>query len=198
MWKPWIGLLALWFLGLGACSQTRSARDLEGGRPQKAGYNLFHAETTIQDAWFHMPLRGATDYRVAVFEDQVAIRAVGRNSASGLIRRVVFDPFECREIEWSWAVTVLQSHAVLTMKEREDVTASIFLMFGDPGSMLAPETVPTLRYVWTNEMADVGAVFDNPYVQGTVRSIVTNTELSPEPARVVQRRDIVKRVRPSR
>lgn len=184
-------LLLLFILVLSACSQTQWTRDVEGGLPQPAGRNLFHAETTIQDEWLHMPLRGATDYRLAVFDNQVAIRAVGRNSASGLIRRVVFDPLQCREIEWSWAVTVLQSDAVLTRKDREDVAASIFLMFGDPGSMLAPDPVPTLRYVWTNEMSGVGAVIDNPYMKGTVRSIVTNTGLSPEPSWVVQRRDIV-------
>ena len=128
-----------------------------------------------------MPLRGATDYHLTVFENQVAIRAVGRNSASGLIRRVVFDPFECREMEWSWAVTSLQSEAVLTRKDREDVAASIFLMFGDPGSMLSPDPVPTLRYVWTNETAGLGAVIDNPYFPGTVRSIVTNAGLDTEP-----------------
>ena len=184
-------LLLLWILGLSACGQSRWTGDLESGAPQMAGSNLFHAETTIQDEWLHMPLRGATDYRLAVFDNQVAIRAMGRNSASGLIRRVVFDPLQCREIEWSWAVTVLQSDAVLTRKDREDVAASIFLMFGDPGSMLAPDPVPTLRYVWTNEMSGVGAVVDNPYMKGTVRSIVTNTGLSPEPSWVVQRRDIV-------
>ncbi len=90
MWQSWIGILALWALGLSACSQARLTRDVESGRPQTAGYDLVHAETTIRDAWLHMPLRGSTDYRLAVFEDRVAIRAVGRNSASGLIRRVEF------------------------------------------------------------------------------------------------------------
>ena len=34
------------------------------------GY-LFRAETTIQDEWLHMPLRGETEYRVVVFDGQV-------------------------------------------------------------------------------------------------------------------------------
>ncbi len=137
-----------------------------------------------------MPLRGETDYRLAVYDDRVAIRAVGQDSASGLIRRILVDPAQCREIEWSWAVNRLQPDAVLTLKEHEDVAASIFLMFGDPGFMLDPSPVPTLRYVWSNESADVGAIIDNPYMKGIVRSIVIKAGLDPNRSWVVQRRDV--------
>jgi hypothetical protein len=182
----------MWILALCACSRPLPAPDDQVEIPQLVGRHLFHAETAIQDEWLHMPLRGTTDYRLAVFEDQLAIRAVGRNSASGLIRRISVDPLQCREIEWSWAVTDLQTDAILTLKEREDVAASIFLMFGDPGSVLAPEPVPTLRYVWTNETAEPGAIIDNPYFPGTIRSIVTDRGLSPDPSWVLRRRDIVR------
>ena len=85
----------------------------------------------------------------------------------------------------------MQPDAILTVKGREDVAASIFLMFGDPGFMLDPEPVPTLRYVWTNNAAEVGAIIDNPYMNGTVRSLVINAGLSPEQTWVVERRNVV-------
>ena len=153
------------------------------------GY-LFRAEATIQDEWLHIPLRGETDYRLAVLEGRVAIRAVGRRSASVLIRPLRVDTALCAVLEWSWAVAQLQPGADLTDKTREDVAASLFLLFGDPGLLSDPEPVPTLRYVWTNEAAEPGAVIDNPYMAGVVRSLVVRA--GPEPAArwVVERRDI--------
>ena len=65
------------------------------------------------------------------------------------------------------------------------------MMFGDPGFMSDPEPVPTLRYVWTNENSEVGAIIDNPYLTGTVRSIVIQAGLNPTHSWVVERRDII-------
>jgi hypothetical protein len=136
---------------------------------------LFHAATAIQDEWQHLPMRGETEYRLAALDGKVAIRAVGRHSASGLLRRVSVDPAVCPVIEWSWYAAEIQSAADLRVKEREDVAASVFLFFGDPGFMVDPKPVPTLRYVWTNRRVPVGAVIDNPYLPGIVRSIVVQS-----------------------
>ena len=121
------------------------------GTPRPStGTLLFDAVTAIQDQWLHFPLRGKTDYRLAVMNGRIAIRATGQQSASGLIRRVAVDPVKCPIIEWSWSVTKMQKNADLRVKDREDVAASIFLLFGDPGFLFDPKPVPTLRYVWTN------------------------------------------------
>ena len=57
-------------------------------------------------------------------------------------------------------------------RKKEDVAASLFLTFGDPGFMIAPNPVPTIRYVWTTEHMKIGAVFDNPFQPGVIRTIV--------------------------
>jgi len=103
------------------------------------------------------------------------IRAEGKNSASGLIRPFNIDTKDCPRFEWRWRVDQLQKSANLNDKKREDVAASIFLLFGDPGFMSSPEPVPTLRYVWTNEQHLKEDVIDNPYLPGVVRSIVIRT-----------------------
>ncbi len=94
-------------------------------------------------------------------------------------------------MEWTWAVTKLQSDAILFVKEREDVAASIFLMFGDPGFMLDPKPVPTLRYVWTNESLEIETIIDNPYLKGTVQSIVIEAGQHAYPSEVTKWRAIV-------
>ena len=135
-------------------------------------YNLMHPATVIRDRWHHYSLSGKTEYRIAYHNGQLAIRAVGRNSASGLMRRVNVDPKRCPVMKWSWFVTRTRPNADIRVKEREDVAASIFLLFGDPGFMLEPISVPTLRYVWTNQKVSQEEIVDNPYLPGTVKSIV--------------------------
>ena len=144
--------------------------------PQKAtkvqnSVRLFDPVSVIQDGWRHLPLRSTTQYQMAHVDGRLAVRAVGQNSASGLIRRVTAEVARCPIIEWWWRVDQLQAGADLRVKSREDVAASLFILFGDPGFLSDPEPVPTLRYVWTNERIEWNAVVDNPYLPGTVRSI---------------------------
>lgn len=157
-------------------------------RPDKA---LFSAAHAIQDQWQHVPLRGITDYRIALKDGRVAIQAIGRNSASALMRRVSVDPSRCPVIEWSWYVARFQKSADIRIKDREDVAASIFLLFGDPGFFSNPQPVPTLRYVWTNGAVPVETVVDNPYLKGVVRSIVVESGTGRMGRWVTERRDVL-------
>ena len=61
-------------------------------------------------------------------------------------------------------------------REREDVAASLFLFFGDPGLGLLDWTpVPTLRYAWAAERVPIETVVDSPYLPGTVRTLVVES-----------------------
>lgn len=147
----------------------------ERAPPAESGIWLFRAATAIQDEWQPIRFRGETEYRLAAVDGRLGIRAVGRRSASGLIRRILEDTRACPSLTWSWHVDRLQPDAALHVKEREDVAASIFLMFGDPGFLFDPVPVPTLRYVWTNSGAAKESVVDSPYLPGTVRSLVVRS-----------------------
>lgn len=74
-------------------------------------------------------MRGRTDYRVTVLDQRLAVRAEGRNSASGLLREVAIDGEDCHELVWSWRVDELQPAADIRLKAKDDVAASIFLLF---------------------------------------------------------------------
>lgn len=152
---------------------------------------LLDATNVIEQRWRHYPLRGKTEYRLAVFNGRVAVRAMGQNSASGLIRRVSVDPRKCPVLEWTWYAAAIQKSADLTQKSGDDVAASIFLLFGDPGFLSAPTPVPTLRYVWTNPRHSLGDVIDNPYMPSVVRNIIIRTGPSDGQRLVTERRNIV-------
>ena len=152
--------------------------------------SLFSASTVIEDEWQQLRFLGTTQYRVELFQDRLAIAARGRRSSSGLMRRVEVDTDQCPEMEWSWSVTVLQPSADIRIREREDVAASIFLLFGDPGFVFDPSPVPTLRYVWTNKRVAVESVIDSPYMPGTVRSLVVRSGLDSAPQWITHKRHV--------
>ena len=120
-------------------------------------------------------MRGETEYRLSVVGGELAIRARGRRSASGLFRYVELDPRHCTTLRWAWRVEALQPDADLSVKARDDVAASIFLLFGDPGLLLDPKPVPTLRYVWTNGQVPPETVINSPYMPGIVRNLVVRS-----------------------
>lgn len=151
---------------------------------------LFRARNTIQDEWQHLQLKGSTEFTMASMDERIAIRAVGRDSASGLIRRVHIDTERCPTIEWSWNVTKVQPSADIRDKAREDVAASLFLLFGDPGFLTDPQPVPTLRYVWASAHVAEEDVIDNPYMPGVVRSIVVEAGGRRAGEWITERRDV--------
>jgi hypothetical protein len=170
----WNGIVLFALSALSACTTTPFQQQGTVNDPNVQV--LFEAATAIQDSWMHLPLRGTTEYRLTANGNSVAIRAVAKNSASGLIRPVDIDADRCPTLEWRWRVDRLQEAADLRTKSKEDVAASIFLLFGDPGFMTNPTPVPTLRYVWTNGQHQKDEVIDNPYLPGVVRSIVVRTD----------------------
>ena len=131
-----------------------------------------HPTTFRADGWHHLPLHGKTDYSVVERDGRTTIMAIGRHTASGLARRVNIDPKTCRHIRWSWRVDQMQTEIDLGQKSKEDVAASLFLTFGDPGFMMMPNPVPTLRYVWTTEHMTIGELLDNPFQPDIIRTIV--------------------------
>lgn len=184
---PRAGLAVLFAAALAAC---------ELPPPETAGrfdrkVTLFDPAESVQQGWVEMPLVGLTEYRLSSLNDRLSIRAVGKRSASGLVLPVEFDPNDCPVIEWSWRLEAIQESASLTEKDREDVAASLYVMFGDPGSFSAPRPVPTLRYVWTNSRQQIEDIVDSPYLPGVVRSIIIETGIVSTATWIDEKRDLL-------
>lgn len=189
--RSWWQLVSLAVLVGAGCAGTSQLRPRASIGELRESVVLFDATTAIQDDWQHLQFRGATEYRLRSVDAQVAICAVGHESASSLIRWVELDPSRCAVLEWAWQVDLVQPGADLRVKEREDVAASLFLLFGDPGFIADPQPVPTLRYVWTNERVSPETVVENPYLPKTVRSIVIESGTSKTGRWLIERRNVV-------
>jgi hypothetical protein len=136
---------------------------------------LLLADPTVplHEAWAHQSFGAATRYERVSIEGVPAIRAIGRESASGLYRDTPYRVEEHPWLEWTWRVDRLQETADIRVKSREDFAAAIFLIFGRPG--MINREVPTLAYVWTSSRLPVGAMVASPHHPGSVRSIVVRS-----------------------
>lgn len=134
---------------------------------------LADPKASLQQAWTHQRFGDATDYETVELNGVTAIRAIGRDSASGLYRETAYRIKEHPWLEWAWRVDQLQRTADISRKSHEDFAGAIFLIFGRP-SMLNRD-VPTLAYVWTSDLLPRGAVVDSPHHPGSVRSVVVRS-----------------------
>ena len=127
----------------------------------------------LEQAWTHQSFGAATRYERVMLDGVPAIRAIGRESASGLYREAPYRVEDRPLLEWAWRVDQLQETADIRVKSREDFAAAIFLIFGRPS--MTNREVPTLAYVWTSGRLPVGAVVASPHRPGSVRSIVVRS-----------------------
>lgn len=183
-----VGLVMLLPFALSACAAPQPLQFET--TPEATALAVFDPATVLQDEWMHLPLHGTTDYRLAYLDGHLAFRAEPWNSASGLIRRVAIDVDRCPTLEWHWRVDRLQPDADLRTREGDDVAASIFLLFGDPGVLNDPVSVPTLRYVWTNDRVIEDAVIESPYLPGIVHNLVVESGSRQLGTWVTERRDM--------
>lgn len=130
-----------------------------------------------------------TEYSRTEIGGVPAIRAVGRNSASGLHRELKFRPVEHPWLEWTWRVDQLHASADIRDAKREDFGAAIFVLFGRPGVLR--RDVPTLGYVWTNDKLRVGDVVISPHHRGRSRSLVLQAGTQKLGTWVQERRNLV-------
>lgn len=179
---------ALSLLLLAGCtSQPQLAREGSYDRPD----NLFDPAAAIQQGWVERSLdSGAdprrTDYRIDSYQDRLSIRAEGQRSASALVLPVDFDAEDCPYLEWDWRVERLQEGASLFEQDKDDVAASILVIFGEPGS-----AAPTLRYAWTTARVPEETIVDSPGRPGVVRSIVVQGGIESPLAWASEKRDLV-------
>lgn len=152
---------------------------------------IFQADDAAEKAWRKVTVWGQSKFRLVALDDEVVIRAETDGSSAALVRRVDIDPEICPEAEWTWRVDEMPDTADLSSRESEDVAASIFFAFGDPGAFTNPDQVPTLRYAWATETNPVGDVVDSPYFPGIIRTVVVRSGRDDLGNWVTERRNLV-------
>lgn len=159
--------------------------------PAMAAESIVLADPAVPlpEAWRHQRFTGGTEYERTRLDGRAAIRAVGRDSASGLYREVSYRIADHPWLEWSWRVDQLQRTADIRVKDREDFAAAIFLMFGRP-SMLNRDVL-TLAYVWTSDRLAEGAMVRSPHHPDLLSDVVIRSGTGDLGRWVHERRNIL-------
>lgn len=152
-----------WFVGLAALLPIAAAAS--------APVILADPSLGLDGFWQQRDFGKATEFTQVTVDGVSAIRAVGRDSASGLFREVKLDLREHPVLQWSWRVDRLQASADLSDAAAEDFAAAVFMIFGDPGSAESR----SLAYVWTNDRLAPETVVRSPHRPDRVRSIVVES-----------------------
>lgn len=119
-----------------------------------------------------------TEYLLVDDNGTVAVKAVSRGSASGLVRAVDIDPMRYPVVRWRWKVENILQKGDVTRKDGDDYPARLYVTFKyDPSKvgfferakyeamrMARGEYPPmgAITYIWESK-SPVGTIVSNPY-----------------------------------
>jgi hypothetical protein len=98
--------------------------------------------------WEEKSFRGRTSYRPVVDGGRPAVAAESRGSASGLVRRLDFDPAVHRYLRWSWKVSAPVAGGDERTKGGDDYAARVYVLF--PGTFFWQ--TKAINYIWANRL----------------------------------------------
>lgn len=108
--------------------------------------------------WETKVFKGKTEYLIQHENGRAVVRAVSHASASGMIRKLHFEPSKYRHLRWSWKV----SHSVRGLDEKvksgDDYAARVYVIF--PGRFFWQ--MKAISYVWANKLSKE-EYFSSPY-----------------------------------
>lgn len=142
-------------------------------------------EAGLSPKWEEKSFLGHTRYEVVAEGAGHVLRAQADASASGLVRKIDFDPARCRRLAWRWKVENTIASGDETLKKGDDYAARTYVVFP---SWFFPAT-RTLNYIWANKLPKGGHV-PNPFLS---RAIMIAVESGDENAGkwMEESRDIV-------
>lgn len=108
--------------------------------------------------WEAKIFKGITDYSLVNGGGGKAVRAVSRNTASGLIRKIYFNPMKYRKLRWSWKVASTIPGGDEKTKSGDDYAARVYVIF--PGRFFWQ--TKAINYIWANKLTK-GASMPNAY-----------------------------------
>ena len=132
-----------------------------------------------------------TEYSLVQDNRTVAIKAVSRASASGLVRQVDIDPVRYPVVEWRWKVENILKKGDVMRKEGDDYPARLYITFKyDPGKVgmferakyeairFARGEYPpmgAITYIWESK-SPVGTLVPNPYTDQVMMIVLQSGE----------------------
>ena len=117
-----------------------------------------HFSTQGLAGWEVKSFNGSTAYGLVQEHGRNVVMAVSRASASGLTRKIRFDPSKYRYLRWSWKISQTIKNGDEKSKAGDDYAARIYVVF--PGRHFWQ--TKAINYIWANRLPK-GEHVSSPY-----------------------------------
>lgn len=108
--------------------------------------------------WEAKSFKGVTEYRVVKENGQSVVKAVSNGAASGMAKKITFNPAKYRYLHWSWKIGGTLTGGDEKTKAGDDYAARVYVLF--PGKFFWQ--MKAINYIWANKLAQ-GASIPNTY-----------------------------------
>lgn len=106
------------------------------------------------EGWEVKEFQGLTRYRLVEEEGRRVLLAEANGSASGLVKKIAFDPAEYRYLRWRWKIEDTVAQGDERTKAGDDYAARVYVIF--PGRFFWQTRA--LNYIWANRLPAEGFV----------------------------------------
>ena len=135
--------------------------------------------------WETKSFHGLTEYSLTREKEHMVVKATSQATASGLVKKINFNPQKYRYLHWSWKIGHTISAGDETTKAGDDYAARIYVVFS--GTFFWQ--TKAINYIWANKLKK-GESIANAY---TSSAMMVAVQSGPENAGqwLTERRDIM-------
>lgn len=112
--------------------------------------------------WEPKSFKGTTEYRLVKDEGRIVVKVLSHASASGLIRKIRFQPMKHRYLRWSWKIAYTVEGGDEKSKGGDDYAARVYVVF--TGRYFWQ--TKAINYIWANKLAK-GSFVPSMYAAGS-------------------------------
>lgn len=98
--------------------------------------------------WEEKSFVGHTRYSIINIDNNKVLRAEAESSASGLYRKIKYDPGEWQYLSWRWKVDRLPEKGDVRFKETDDYGARVYVVF----PQFLKWKTKTISYIWARKL----------------------------------------------
>lgn len=115
------------------------------------------------DGWETKEFKGLTEYSLIRENDSVVVKATSQAAASGLVKKIVFDPGKFRYLRWSWKIDHTIPGGDEKIKAGDDYAARVYVVFA--GKFFWQ--TKAINYIWANQLK-AGASLPNAFTSSAI------------------------------
>lgn len=153
------------------------------GRADEIKISRFSSEGLT--GWETRSFKGNTEYKLTEASGRIVVKAASRAAASGLIKKIHFDPRKYRFLRWSWKIAHTIKDGDERTKAGDDYAARIYVVF--TGRFFWQ--TKAVNYIWANKLSK-GEFASSPFTAGS-RMIAVETGNEKAGQWVNEERDLV-------